>query len=134
MIEEQNGSLRLQGTDTVSAVVFNEVFNSLDRLVYTAKNVPIITSNQIIASYTPSTSSNLVFYINMYAEDTVSVTANILFQNAAGVQTYSILDNYQTIKNQSYSFYPIFLSTNTSSISVVCTGNSTSFSISIEKN
>jgi hypothetical protein len=134
MIEQQNGSLRVQGTDTVSVAVFNQVFDSLDRLVYTAKNVPIITSNQIIASYTPSTSSNLVFYVNMYAQDTVSVTADILFQNLAGAQTYSILDNYQTVKDQFYSFYPIFLSTNTSSISVVCTGNSTSFSVSIEKN
>lgn len=134
MIEQQNGSLRVEGTDTVSAVVFNQVFNSLDRLVYTFKNIPIVTSNQVIASFTPSTSSNFVFYINMYAENTVSVTANILFQNDWGAQTYSILDNYEAAKNQSYSFNPIFLSTNTAPISVVCTGHSTSFSISIEKN
>ena len=134
MIEQQNGSLRVQGTDTVSAVVFNQVFDSLDRLVYTFKNVPIVTSNQVVATYTPSTSSNLVFYINMYAENTVSVTADIFFQNIGGAQTYSILDNYQAAKNQSYSFNPIFLSTNTATVFVVCTGNSTSFSISIEKN
>jgi hypothetical protein len=135
MIEKENGSLRVEGTDTVSSVVFNQVFDSLDRLVYSFKNIHIITSSQVIATLTPSTSSNFIFYINMYSENTSSVTANIFFQdNNNNSQTYNILDSYATSKNQYYSFNPIFLSTNTSPISVVCSGISTSFSLSIEKN
>lgn len=135
MIHTQNDSLRLQGSDTVSSEIFNQVFDSLDRLLYTIKNIQITTSNQVVATFTPSTFSNLVFYINMQAQDTSSVTANIFFQNIGGIsQVYNILDSYTTSKNEFYSFNPIFLSTNNSPISIVCSGLNTSFSFSIEKN
>lgn len=120
MITNPNGTKRVQDADLVYTSVFNDVFDSLDKVAITKHNIGVTQSPQTIFSFTPSSLFNnnisVAFYLRLTAGCTISASIN--YTDDGGAQQFNILNNYYFSSAESYSFSPIFISTTNQPISL----------------
>ncbi len=120
MITNPNGTKRVQDTDLVYTSVFNQVFDSLDKVAVTINNAGVTQSPQTIFSFTPSNLFNnnisIAFYLRLTVGCTISATID--YEDDGGPQEFKILNNYYFSSPDSYSFSPIFISTTNQPISL----------------
>lgn len=112
MITNPNGSKRFQDSDLVHTSVFNTVLDSFDRVAITKNNIGVTQSPQEIFSFTPSNlfTNNLCisFYVRTTAQCTLSATLS--YTDDSTFQNYTIINNYNFISPDSYTFSPIYIS------------------------
>lgn len=137
MITNSNGTKRLEGTDLVLVDNFNQVFDSLDNIKLNLKNISINQNNQHIFDIgLPQNENNISINIYLKVLTPCNITLLISYNDGTGTKTYNILNNEYFASTGSYSFDPLFIMCNNSTVSLIASSssaNSASISCSVNR-
>lgn len=125
-----NKTIRVDGTDIVSTEIFNQVFSSLDRTIFTVQNIQVVGQNQTLGTFTSSLTNNINVLISVVTNQSSQVDIKINYSNQLGAQQYDLLSSYTLSGSETYTFNPAFISTSIGTPVSIVISSTASISVS----
>lgn len=125
-----NKTIRVDGTDIVSTEIFNQVFSSLDRTIFTVQNIQVVGQNQTLGTFTSSLTNNINVLISVVTNQSSQVDIKINYSNQLGSQQYDLLSSYTLSGSETYTFNPAFISTSIGTPVSIVISSTASISVS----
>lgn len=125
-----NKTIRVDGTDIVSTEIFNQVFSSLDRTIFTVQNIQVVGQNQTLGTFTSSLTNNINVLFSVVTNQPSQVDIKINYSNQLGAQQYDLLSSYTLSGSETYTFNPAFISTSIGTPVSIVISSTASISVS----